>query len=97
MACLAAHEKGKEAQLDRNLLADVVKYKKLFYNSSYANYDACLKSALRLVPEQILLDALEQDFKQMLDSGMFYGEKTTFSKIIETIKLLEQSINSQLS
>jgi Nucleotidyl transferase AbiEii toxin, Type IV TA system len=94
MACLAVHEKGKEAQLDRNLLADVIKYKKLFYNSSYANYDACLKSALRLVPEDILLDVLEQDFEQMLDSGMFYGKQTTFSKIIETIKLLEQSINS---
>lgn len=95
MACLAAHEKGKEAQTDRNLLADVVKHKKLFYNSSYANYDACLKSALRLVPEKILLTALEQDFEQMLDSGMFYGKQTTFPKIIDTIKLLELSINSQ--
>ena len=95
MACLARHEKGKEAQTDHKLLADVVKYKKFFYDSSYANYDACLKSALRLVPEKILLNALEQDFEQMQDAGMFYGEQTTFSKIIDAIKLLEHTINSQ--
>ena len=95
MACLASDYKGQQAILDRKLLADVIKYKKLFYNSSFANYDACLNSALKLVPNAHLRDTLEQDFKQMLDSNMFYGKQMTFSKIIETVQLLEQSINSQ--
>lgn len=42
---LADHIHGQAALADRALLADVVKHKKVFYNASYANYDACLAEA----------------------------------------------------
>ena len=93
MACLASHEIGQRALSERALLADVIKHKKLFYNSAHAKYDDCLNSAMRLAPHKDLLSALQQDFTQMLGSGMFYGKQTTFSNIIKTIQLLERSIN----
>ena len=49
---------GKAAVADRALLANVVKHKKVFYNASYANYDACLTGQLRLIPEDAALAAL---------------------------------------
>jgi hypothetical protein len=39
---MADQAHGQAAVADRALLADVVKHKKVFYNASYANYDACL-------------------------------------------------------
>ena len=93
IACLSKHERSKEAIANSELLADVVKYKKLFYNSSYANYDACLKSAFRLVPGDILLKALERDFEQMILSGMFYDEQPVFSDVVESVISLEKLLN----
>lgn len=42
LAMLAGQSHGRAAVADLALLADVVKHKKVFYNASYANYDACL-------------------------------------------------------
>jgi hypothetical protein len=95
LACLALHDKGKQSMLDRDLLFDVVKYKKYFYNSSYANYDACLKWQFRLVPEKRLLEVLNKDFEQMLRSGMFYGKPPVFANVIKTVGELEQLLNRQ--
>lgn len=95
LACLALHDKGKQSMLDRDLLFDVVKYKKYFYNSSYANYDACLKWQFRLVPEKRLLEVLNKDFEQMLRSGMFYGKPPVFADVIKTVGELEQLLNRQ--
>ncbi len=43
LAMLADLVIGHEALADRDLLVDVIKHKKVFYNASYANYDACLE------------------------------------------------------
>jgi hypothetical protein len=80
----------------RALLADVIKYKKFFYNSSYANYDACLNFGFRLVPQKELLDALQKDFEQMLRSGMFYGKQPSFENVIREIRALEKALNTEV-
>jgi hypothetical protein len=50
LAMLADLAHGQAAVTDCALLADVVKPQKVFYNASYANYDACLAGQLRLIP-----------------------------------------------
>jgi len=95
MARLYRHERSKHSLTERELLADVIKHKKLFYNASYANYDACLSGHFRLVPEQSLLEALRKDFGQMVEAGMFYSSPS-FDEIIEELRELELAINQML-
>jgi hypothetical protein len=93
LAMLADLAHGKYAVADRALLADVVKHKKLFYNASYANYDACLAGQLRLIPENAALAALRDDFQRMIDAGMFIGGPPNFDAIVDRLRALETVIN----
>ena len=91
---LADHDIGIQALADRELLADVVKYKTLFFNSSYANYDKCLNKELRLIPDSDGLTSLRDDYQVMLDKLMIYGEIPTFDQIVERLQKLEAQINA---
>lgn len=93
LAMLADLEHGQAAVADRSLLADVVKHKKVFYNASYANYDACLAGQLRLIPEDAALAALRDDFQRMIRAGMFIGEPPAFDAIVDRLRALETTIN----
>lgn len=75
------------------MLEDVIKYKKLFYNASYANYNDCLASSLKLIPGSAFIAALEKDFQQMVEAGMFYGTPS-FDQIISDNRELETLINT---
>ncbi len=96
LAMLADRAHGQTAIEDRALLADVVKHKKVFYNASYANYDACLVGRLRLIPEDAVLAALRDDFDRMIGAGMFIGEPPTFDTIVDRLRALETTINERL-
>ncbi len=94
LAMLADLARGQAAVVDRALLADVVKHKKVFYNASYANYDACLSGQLRLIiPEDPTLAALRDDFQRMIGAGMFIGEPSAFDAIVDRLRALETAIN----
>lgn len=84
---------GQAALENRDLLVDVVKHKKVFYHTSYANYDACLVGQLRLLPDDVVLVSLAQDFQRMIDAGMFIGAPPAFVQIIGRLRLLEAEIN----
>lgn len=93
LAQLADQAYGQTALADKALLKDVVKHKKVFYNASYANYDACLSGELRLIPNDFALTALRDDFQRMVSAGMFMGEPPTFDTIISRLRTLETEIN----
>ncbi len=93
LAMLADHDIGRQALADRVLLADVVKHKKVFFHSSYANYDACLSGGMQLVPGEPMLAELRADFEKMRDAGMIYGVSPSFDDIINRLQRLETSIN----
>lgn len=95
LAMLADQAHGQAAVADRALLADVVKHKKVFYNASYANYDACLVGQLRLIPEDAALAALRDDFQRMIGAGMFIGEPPAFDAIVDRLRALETAINGR--
>ncbi|MBS0576867.1 MAG: nucleotidyl transferase AbiEii/AbiGii toxin family protein [Proteobacteria bacterium] len=94
LASLADHEIGSRAIANRDLLADVVKHKKVFYSTSYANYDACLAGGFRLAPTDALREAVGADLKAMIAGGMFYGEPPDFDAVMERLRVLEEAINS---
>lgn len=93
LAILTDQVHGQTAVADLALLADVVKHKKVFYNASYANYDACLTGQFRLIPQESALAALRDDFQRMIDAGMFIGEPPAFSTIVDRLRALEAAIN----
>jgi hypothetical protein len=93
LAMLADQVHGQAAVADRALLGDVVKHKKVFYNASYANYDACLAGQIKLVPEHAALAALRDDFQRMIGAGMFTGEPPAFDAIVDRLRALEDEIN----
>ncbi len=90
---LASSEIGKDAIASKDILLDVIEYKKAFYNASYANYDACLDGMLRLLPDANGLEPLALDYRNMVAAGMFYKESVNFQDIIKCLSLLENEIN----
>jgi hypothetical protein len=93
LAMLADHEIGKDALADLALLADVVKYKSIFFGPA-ASYEGCTNGQLQLKPTEALLELLEQDFNKMLADGMFYGEQPKFKTIVDRLAALEVEINN---
>jgi len=94
LVMLFDHEIGQRALADRELLRDVVKYKNVFFNASYANYGACLSGGFRLIPEGDFLNGLKRDFTDMEKAGIFEDPPPSFEKIIEVLKKVENAINS---
>lgn len=93
IAMLTDHDIGKQAINNYELLKEVVKIKKTFYDSGFAKYDDCLNKNFRLIPDENYLNLLRKDFKKMLDNKMFYGEQPDFDKILSQIQKLEKMIN----
>lgn len=93
LVMLADLDIGLAALQNRALLLDVVKHKKVFFNTSYANYDDCLTGKLRLLPDEAGLASLAQDYQRMIDSGMFVGVPPAFTQITQRLHSLEIDIN----
>jgi predicted nucleotidyltransferase component of viral defense system len=91
---LADHEIGRRALTRRDLLEAVVNHKKIFFNASYANYDACLQGGLRLVPGDGQREGFARDYQKMQGAGMLYGTVPTFEAILERLTRLEADINA---
>ena len=84
---------GEEALRQVNILNSVIQYKKAFFNASYANYDDCLVGKFKLIPDEKELKSLSDDFKKMVDAGMFQKNPPNFKIIIASLMKLEMSIN----
>ena len=90
---LSQHDIGKHAATNRDLLTEVVKIKKIFYNSGSAKYDDCLNGGLRLVPSSDYIALLKEGFNNMVENKMFYGMPPDFNQIIGQLIFLEKEIN----
>ncbi|MCH8552914.1 MAG: nucleotidyl transferase AbiEii/AbiGii toxin family protein [Natronospirillum sp.] len=94
LVMLSRHASGQAAVRNRDLFEDVVCHKKVFFKASHANYDACLVSHLQLLPGEETLDELRADYEKMIGAGMMYQTPPTFDEIVESIRMLEQDINT---
>lgn len=84
---------GQDAIKNRALLEDVVRHKTIFYNSSTANYAACLSGELRLVPNGAGQSALQADYEAMVSAKMIDGEVPDFVDILARLSEVEALIN----
>jgi len=94
LAMLASSWVGVDALRTQDLFENVIQHKKIFFNASYANYDACLSGGFKLIPDENGIKGLKSDFAKMQEAGMFQKkESISFDEIIEILKQLEQNIN----
>ena len=90
---LAAHDIGRAALADRELLEDVVRHKKVFFHAGYANYDQCLAGRLRLVPDDDQLPGLQTDYDAMRTAAIVADDAPRFDALVEEIRMLEANAN----
>ena len=94
LVMLSQHASGQRAIQDRALLADVVKHKRVFFDTAYAHYGNCLTGGMRLLPDPKFLAALQSDFEKMRDAGMLYKSPPSFDELITKLKAIEGAINA---
>jgi hypothetical protein len=94
LVMLAEHPAGKSAINNRGLFEDVVRHKKVFFHTGYADYDSCLQGRLKLLPETDTLDSLRSDYEKMVRAGMMYSTPPGFDEIVESIRNLENRANN---
>ena len=97
LATLADQKIGRDALAARDILEDVVRWKKTYWPTGSANYDDCLRQRLRLVPHASALEALRQDYSAMVSHGMFEVEPPEFEEVVTRLERLETEINGRRS
>ena len=73
------------------LLEDVVKFKKKFYYSAWANYDLAVLPTIRLVPGDKVMASLKADYAEMRE--MIFGDYPSLDDIMSAIADFEQRLN----
>lgn len=93
LVMLSRGEIGTNALNNRPLLEDVVRYKRVFFDASYAHYDDCLTGHFRLVPEEPLRSNLKHDYESMQSARMFNADVPGFDTLMQELHAIESSIN----
>ncbi|NKQ40968.1 MAG: nucleotidyl transferase AbiEii/AbiGii toxin family protein [Sulfurovum sp.] len=92
LAIMAKASVKEEALADRELLKQVVAFKKKFYPAAWAKFDEATPGTLKLFPEVYRIDALAKDYKAM--EHMIFDKHLSFEDIMETLQVLEDEINA---
>lgn len=84
---------------DRLLAAEVAQHKEDFWHVTDAedqpiDYHQALSGNLQLIPTDAARQALESDYRAMVDSGMLRGEFPGFAELLEQISELEEQCNA---
>ena len=88
---LYEHELGKAAVKDTELLLKVARHKEVFFPAAWARYAEAKPGTLRLVPPDVRLPELEQDYRNMRE--MIFGEPPTFEHLLDVLREIERKIN----
>ncbi|WP_312682654.1 nucleotidyl transferase AbiEii/AbiGii toxin family protein [Stenotrophomonas chelatiphaga] len=96
LSLLGKHQIGLDARANILLLDEVLKVKRTFFNSGYANYDLCEQGEFKLVPEGEILAALRDDYQAMLAAGMFIASPPTFDEVLADIHDEQNKINAAI-
>ena len=95
---LADHEIGLQAAKNLGMLRAVIAHKKVFFHTSYANYDDCLTGNIQLIPDpdNELLQKLREDFDRMVKDEMFYSKPPAFDDVMKQIADLQNQLNEAI-
>lgn len=102
MARLAAVGIAQTAIVDRALAQRVADHKQAFFaekasDGSVIDYGRAVSGDLRLVPEGDALDALKNDYQEMISSGLFEEEPPPFHDLMNQCHAIEIEANRQIA
>lgn len=85
----------KLALEDHALLAQVVTFKRRFYQCSHCHYELAQVGTFKLIPPDSVLTMVRKDYQAMRE--MIYGNYPSFDEIITSLAELEHQINGTTS
>ena len=88
---LAANPVGERALADAALRERVVSHKSVYFASGWAHYETAQPGTFRLVPDEVRLTDLRQDYARMRE--MFFADPPGFADMVGTLRALERRIN----
>jgi Nucleotidyl transferase AbiEii toxin, Type IV TA system len=91
-AVMCRAERFRDEKLSIELLAQVIRFKKIYFAANWAHYDTVIPATLRIVPNDALQAILRRDYDQMAE--MFPTERLTFDEILTRLEELEHRINA---
>ncbi len=91
VAVMSTTERFKDAKLSIELLAQAIRFKKIYFAANWAHYDTAVPGTLRIVPNESLQAILRKDYREMQE--MFPRKPLTFDKILTSLEALQNRIN----
>ena len=91
--CMANSKVKEEALALPELLTQVAEFKQKFYPRGWAKYELARVGTLRLHPAKHSIPEIRNDYAKM--RNMIYGKYPDFDEILDSIKKLENEINSK--
>src|SRR5229473_1781042 len=92
VAVMSTAKRFKDEKLSLDLLAQVIRFKKIYFAANWAHYDTAVPGTLRIVPNESLQAILRKDYQQMEE--MFPSKPLTFDEILTKLEALQQRINT---
>ena len=92
VAVMSTAERFKDDKLSLDLLAQVIRFKKIYFAANWAHYDTAVPGTLRIVPNETLQAILRKDYQQMEE--MFPSKPLTFDELLTRLEALQQRINA---
>lgn len=102
IARLAVAGIASAAIADREAAKRVAEHKQAFFAERAADggvidYGQAVSGDLRLVPDGEPLDALERDYQEMINSGLFEEEPPPFDELMNQCRAIELEANGQVA
>ena len=97
LAQLAQSPIGAQALTRLDLRDHVIQTKTALFGVAGVNYELVARGECKLITQDELNVALEQDYEAMNDAGMFEGTPPTWADILETLSTLEKHINMPIT
>lgn len=80
---------------DNDFIEEIIEHRKYYSRLKRFDYSTLKRGSIRIIPSDDVLKALEQDYEIMREE-MIYGHPPTFEEIIQSMKNLQDEINSEI-
>jgi len=92
VAVMSTAERFADEKLSLDLLAQVIRFKKIYFARNWAQYDTAVPGTLRVVPNEALQAILRKDYQQTEE--MFPSKPLSFDEILARLEALQKRINA---
>jgi hypothetical protein len=80
---------------DNDFIEEIIEHRKYYSRLKRFDYSTLKRGSIRIIPSDDVLKALEQDY-EIMRAEMIYGHPPTFEEIIQSMKYLQDEINSEI-